>query len=544
MLAGLVLALPACEPAPDVPATVPVDAPAADPLRPLSPAQYAASLTQLLGPEVVAEAAEDLAAIPPLGGKGRLEAEVLDVSQAAADAMARAAERVAHAAAATPERLARLAPCLAAPTWDPACGAAFVQRFGRLTHRRPLTADETAHYQAGFETGRQGSVAEAVELTLYALLSSPRFLYRVEDGGPLAPGAADVAQLTSYEQVTRLAFMLLGSTPSEQLLDAAATAPRFDAAALEALTATLASSGVRAPLERFFAQWLGLDSVPDLPYPPGFVDPFLLDGLQDDMRAEVTDFLARQLLDRPGTLADLLTTPDAWLRSASLATLYGLTLADAGPGGRLQITDGTRAGLLTLPGMLRGLGEFPSPVPRGLRILDALLCRPVPIPDPATLPEAALALPDANGELTNRQRWEHKTSSGACAQCHADIHAVGFALEHYDTLGRYRDQENTLSVMWPTPRYAPVDSRTVLTLDGEPVPIADARALSAALAASPEVHRCVAQWWFREALGRRPEAADQAVIQALADRIARDPLIASLHALATTAALQLRRIPE
>ncbi len=544
----LVLALTSggCQGSEDPPPTS-VNAPSADPLRPLTPAQYAASLTTIFGPEVASEASVELAAIPPIAAKGRLDAEVLDVSRASEDAVARAAERVAHAAASTDQRRAALLPCLANSPPAQSCVAQFVAKYGRLTHRRPLTEVETAEYLTLFRTVQATSPEQAIELSLYAMLLSPRFRYRVEDGGSLLQGTTDVARLTPYEQVSRLSFLLLGSTPSEQLLDLAAGEPPEGSSNVGAWADALVNRpGFTWPgLSRFFEQWLGFRNTPELPYPPGYVDPFVLAGLHDDMLAEVRDVLNRHVFQQDSTLADLLTTPDAWLRSPGLATIYGRTMADGGEGGRRPITDGTRAGLLTLPGMLRGLGEFPSPVPRGLRVLDAFLCRPIPIPDPATLPEAALALPESNGELTNRQRWEAKASGPSCAQCHTDLHAVGFALEHYDTLGRYRTEENTLGVLWPGQgQMAGIDARTVLMLDGAPVAIDGAMSLSRALAASPEVHRCVASWWYREVAGHAPSDADAPLIDELAARIATEPFTAALRSITGSAAFQLRRIPE
>ena len=434
--------------------------------------------------------------------------------------------------------------CLSDPQ-DRECAAQLIARIGRLLYRRPLTPEEQQEYLDIHALGAQGSATEAVELALYAMLLSPRFLYRVEDGGPPVPGAPDLYALTSYEQVTRLSFALLGTGPSEDLLDRAATADALSPGALQELAVGMAGDASRAPLLRFYDEWLGLLDVPDLPYPPGFVEPYYVEGLYDDMLAEVRAFLERITLDRAGSLRDLLTEPEAELRSPGLAHMYGLTMADAGPYGIRRIEDGTRAGLLTLPGLLRGAGEFPSPVLRGVALLRTFLCQPVPTPAPGSLPSGALAVPLPDPTLTNRQRWDKKTGIAPCTSCHEAVNALGFAFEHYDPLGRYRALESPLGVLWGSDQQMlPIDARSEVPLDGTLVPVDGVVELSEALAASPQVHRCVASWWFRQVLGRQPEADDDTVLQTLADRLADGPMVEALRAIVSTAAFTYRRVPR
>jgi hypothetical protein len=206
-----------------------------------------------------------------------------------------------------------------------------------------------------------------------------------------------------------------------------------------------------------------------------------------------------------GSLPKLLTSTTTWLNEP-LAALYGAS-GVTGLGFQRTAVDGaTRAGLLTQASILSLTSDAneSSPAWRGVFIDRKLLCLEIP-PPPTGLAE----LPPAMAGQTNRQRYEMAIGAGPqCVACHTYIEGVGFGLEHFDAIGRYRETDNQ----------QPIDATGAVRVpDGQMTRFNGAVDLSAKLAASTAVRDCVAKQWFRFALSRDETEDDACSLRAIQD---------------------------
>jgi hypothetical protein len=218
-------------------------------------------------------------------------------------------------------------------------------------------------------------------------------------------------------------------------------------------------------------------------------------------------FVEKTIFDGDGTLGALLTSNTTWI-NAPLADLYGVP-APTGDGFTQTALDPTqRGGILTLSGFLASHAHpvDPSPVLRGVFILDRMLCAPPPPPPPNVPLTPPTAEPGVR--TTNRQRFDEHAKSPVCAGCHTRIDGVGFPYESFDSLGHFRTQDNGV----------PVDPTGQLMGAGaSDGPVANAIDLGHKLASSDAVLRCAAKQWFRYAYGRTELEGDAPALSALGD---------------------------
>ncbi|HEY8505714.1 MAG TPA: DUF1588 domain-containing protein, partial [Gemmataceae bacterium] len=168
---------------------------------------------------------------------------------------------------------------------------------------------------------------------------------------------------------------------------------------------------------------------------------------------------------------------DTLYLNGRLARLYGADLPPDAPFTKVPLGPGERAGVLSHPYLLAAFAytETSSPIHRGVFLARSVLGRPLRPPPEAFSPLA----PDLHPDLTTRERVALQTRPQACMSCHGMINPLGFTLERFDAIGRYREEENG----------KPIDaSGTYQTLAGETVKFGGARDLAAFLADSPEVH--------------------------------------------------------
>jgi len=350
---------------------------------------------------------------------------------------------------------------------DPACIDTWLSAFGKRAHRRPLADDERDRLRALFDevTAADGRNV-AVAATVQALLLSPRFGFHVEeldeDGRP-----------DDYAIASRLSFLLWSSAPDEALLDAARRGVLRDRAERTAQAERmLMDPRAAATMVRMVRELLDLEALASVDP----IDPRWSASLRAEMDAEIDRFIETTVFAQDGTLAALLTS--RWVDAGpQLAALYGIAAGTD----ELPVE---RAGLVTRAGFLAGMtsGASPSPVRRGLVVLDRLACTAI-APPPPDVPE----IPAGDAGLTNRDRYEQHTADPSCAGCHLQIDPIGFALEHFDAIGAYRSVDNG----------QPIDaSGAVLG-----VAIDGAFELSTALADSDVVATCAVTQWLRFGLG-------------------------------------------
>lgn len=382
---------------------------------------------------------------------------------------------------------------------EDACADAFIASFGRRAFRRPLADDELAAYQQ-FQRGHKDSYgfAKSIELVVATMLQSPSFLYRVELGMP-DPVDSGALRLTPYETATRLSYLLWGTMPDDDLLDAAASGQLDSSTQVRAMAESMIDDerGARA-LQDFHVQWARVASVPTLHKNATEYTPAIGDAMLTELRMFVDDVVR----DGDGTLAALLTSPTSFVDS-ELATFYGI----AAPGGtgftRVELDPTRASGILTQGALLAALAHEaqPSPVYRGKFVLEQLLCSPPPPPPD----DVDTSLPAPDPTKTLREQLEQLTSVAPCSGCHSIINPPGFAFDHYDAVGRWRDDDRGL----------PIDTTGKLMgtdVDGE---FADHVELAAMLAGSAKVRQCMVTHWFHYAYGRGEGELDSCSVDQL-----------------------------
>ena len=333
---------------------------------------------------------------------------------------------------------------VAAETSAEACAARIIERLARLAFRRPVDAADLAPLEAFFEQGRSAAIAAGdvagsfdagVQLAVKRLLVSPEFLFRVETTPPDAgPGPYDVSDLTL---ATRLSFFLWSSIPDEELLAAAeAGTLGTDAELARQVRRMLADPRSQAFVENFAGQWLFLRNL-EATVPVQSIFPDFDDTLRQGLRRETELFFA-SIVAEDRSVTDLLTADYTYVNER-VARHYGMPDVKGSHFRRVQYPqNGPRAGLLG-HGSILAVTSYPdrtSPVIRGKWILENLLGAPPPDPPPDV--PGLVETDGAGSALSMRERLARHRDNPSCASCHALMDPLGFALENFDAIGRYR----------------------------------------------------------------------------------------------------------
>jgi len=293
--------------------------------------------------------------------------------------------------------------------------------------KKPLELYATTKAAEGFDAG--------IEMGLSAVLSSPEFLFRIERD-PAKVSAGGVYPISDVELASRLSFFLWSSIPDDELIDLAARGDLDKPAVLQRqVTRMLADPRSRNLVTNFASQWLhlrNLDSMtPDMRLFPDFDD-----NLRQAFRQE-TEMLVDSVIRENRSVLDLLSANYTFVNER-LAKHYGIPNIYGSRFRRIEFgEDGTRGGLLR-QGSILLVTSYPtrtSPVIRGKWILDNLLGVPPP-PPPAMVP--ALENTKVRKNATIRERLSLHRANPTCAGCHKLMDPIGFALENYDAVGRWR----------------------------------------------------------------------------------------------------------
>jgi hypothetical protein len=480
--------------------------------------QYQRSVTDIFGEALVADVNFDL--LPADGRIGRFESNAdLVVNVDTVDAYRIVAEDVGEAAGA-------VATTLIGCDESPECVAAFITAYGRRIYRRPLAGGEVdAIVEFWNATRSEGSLADAMRLTVTALLQTPDFLYRLEKGEPGDDG--DVRRLTGEEVASRLSFFLWQSGPDDELLDAAAAG---DLDTSEGLLAEaerlLADSRTDDTLVRFHTTWLGIDALEtqlvDLERFPEY------DALRDDMLDETRRFILHVFREDDASLTTLFSA-DYSFASPELASFYGDGVASVDTDGRIALDGAQRRGLLTQASYLTSHARSPerAPIYRGRSLLVDVFCKQLVPPDNV---DTAI---EFDTTRPGREQIENATAGPACSGCHQLINPLGFLFENYDGIGQWRTKDGEYDVE--------AAAEVVGTdIDGA---YANATELALRLGESPDVAACVTRQWMRFALSR-PEGPEDEVSIAAARENAAGDLGAMIVAITQTDSFRYRRIPS
>ncbi|CAN5222223.1 hypothetical protein BH10PLA2_BH10PLA2_14670 [soil metagenome] len=306
-------------------------------------------------------------------------------------------------------------------------------------YRRPVKAADIERVLPFYKEARtSGDFDGGIESALSAILVSREFLFRVEtDPAALAPHT--VYRISDLELATRLSFFLWSSIPDEELLEVASRGELHQPKVLAQQTRRmLADSRSRALVTNFADQWLYLRNLESIT-PDGRLFPDFDDNLRQALRRE-TELLFEEIVRENRSVLDLLKADHTWLNER-LAKHYGIPNVYGTRFRRVDVpADSERGGLLRQGSILTvtSYATRTSPVLRGKWILENLLGSPPP-PPPPNVPTLDDNIVSAN--LPVRERLMQHRANTACATCHNVIDPVGFSLENFDAVGRWRATE-------------------------------------------------------------------------------------------------------
>ncbi|PHS01802.1 MAG: hypothetical protein COA78_22225 [Blastopirellula sp.] len=313
-----------------------------------------------------------------------------------------------------------------------------LQRFASRAFRRPVTSDELTGYMQLFQRGHQrgDSFKQSIKLALSAILVSPNFLFRVE----LGPLPEDEFELNDYQLASRLSYFLWMSMPDEELSELAAKNQLSKPKVLERQVVRMLKDPKAAAFTRQFAShWLGIGALGQTvgPDPKKFKE--FTPELQEAALEETYLFFDTVVRDNR-SLLELIDSKQTYL-NRELAEFYGIKGVDSDELQLVDIQDPNRGGLLGMSSVLTStsLPLRTSPVIRGKWVLETLLGEEVPPPDPnaGELPKNAA---DRKGQ-TLREVFELHRSAPQCAACHQAMDPIGFGLENFDAIGRFRTKQ-------------------------------------------------------------------------------------------------------
>jgi len=336
---------------------------------------------------------------------------------------------------------------------ESACAKRILATVARRAFRQPVIDADVQLLTTFYETGRQnGGFDAGIEQGLARVLVDPRFVFRLERE-PAGTVEEKPYRISDLELASRLSFFLWSSIPDDQLLDVAVAGKLHEPAVLEQQTRRmLADSKARALVTNFGGQWLYLRELKNArPETTGFSE-----NLRQSLRRE-TEMLLESIVREDRSVIDLLNA-DYTFVDETLARHYGIPSVRGSRFRRVAVTDEARRGLLGHGSFLlvTSVANRTSPVSRGKWVLENLLgvAPPLPPPNVPAIDES----PEAAKASSLRQKMEIHRGNPTCAACHRIMDPIGFTLENFDLVGRWRTRDGN----------APIDATSEL-FDGTPL---------------------------------------------------------------------------
>jgi len=465
--------------------------PASTALVRLTNSEYSQTVSDLLGEPPDAAARYHFPDDPQEHGFDNNVA-LLHVSPVHADKYATAAETIAAATFAAPDRRARVLTCNPA-TGGATCLNTFVRTMGRRAFRHVLSDDEV-NQLVGVATGAASMTdpTSGPRIALTAMLQAPDFLYRVQVG-VADPGRPGIVGLDGFEMATRLSYFLLGTTPDDALLDKAAAGNLSTPNGIKGIVQEmLADPRSRLGIKRFYGQWLPLSLISG---PTAQADRLPHgDAVLAATMAEETSRFVDNVLWNGGSVLDLLTAPYTFVET-TLAKNYGLPAVTGWT--RVDFPAGSqRLGILTQGTFLAAgsHGTRPSNTRRGEMVREQLLCQNIPSPPPGV----NATIPSPTPGETERQTFARHTTDPTCAGCHGLMDPIGFGLSGFDEMGAIRTTDTNGQ---PISVAGSINGMTPPDFNGP-------AELAKKIAASPAFRTCFATELFRYVFGRTETAQD------------------------------------
>jgi hypothetical protein len=472
-------------------------------VRRLTEAQYRATIADIFAPDIAIvgrferELREDgLIAI----GTSNAGMSAFSVEQYDASARGVAKQVVSK------ERREQLVPCRpqSETAFDKSCATQFIQHYGTLLFRRPITSQETKRFvdMARMASDGLGSFYSGLEFSLAGMLVEPDFLLRIERLQS-SPKHRDEDRLDPYSQAERLSFFLTNSTPDRELLRAAGAGELDSQAGLaRQVDRLMASPRYTQAVRAFFEDMLHFENFEDVAKDP-IIYPAYNSIVARDAQEQTLRTITNHLVTKRGDYRELFTMQDTFV-TRPLGTIYAMPVATRnGWEQKAFASSSGRAGILTDVAFL-ALNSHPgrsSPTLRGRAIREIFMCQKVPDPPP-DVNFAAVDLSASNPDQpTARHRLEAHRTQPICAGCHSLMDPLGLTLESFDGVGAFRSKENG----------AVIDLSG--SLDGHE--FTGATGLGQALHDSPMTSYCVVEKLYRSAVGRNTADEEQRFVVTL-----------------------------
>jgi hypothetical protein len=379
---------------------------------------------------------------PPQRGFARTTNE-LYFGNPSVDVVSIAGPYSAKAASDTPSRRAVFS-CRPTSGSEERCARAILSRLARRAYRRPLTDRDLETLLGFYRTGYSEEGFEAgIQRALRRILASPSFVFRIEREPANTPAGA-VYRIDDVSLASRLSFFLWSSIPDEELLDVAERGTLSTPVVLEQqVRRMLRDPRSDALIDNFATQWLSLGKlsgvVPDVDAYPEFDE-----NLRDAFREETRLFINSQLREDRG-VGELLTANYTYVNER-LARHYQIPNVYGSHFRRVTFPDGRRGGLLG-HGSVLTVTSYPnrtSPVLRGRWLLENVLGAPPP-PPPPDVPSLQEGSADGRPRSVREQMEAHRKNP-SCAVCHVRMDPLGFSLENFDALGKWRTTVDDLPI--------------------------------------------------------------------------------------------------
>jgi len=383
---------------------------------------------------------------------------------------------------------------------DDACARQFIERYGELLFRRPLTESETLARlkTASMGAKQSGDFYAGLKLALTSLLVAPEFLFRVETAEP-DPANRWQYRLDAYTKAARVSFLLWDSAPDHELLAAARSGAIHTEAGLKQQITRLTSSphfedGVRA----FFMDMVQLDGFENLVKDPSIYPKFnqkVAESAREQTLKTVIDLLVHKKRD----YREIFISNETFI-NRPLASVYRVPFASAfsssSSGDWIPYSfpqSSERSGILTEVSFL-SLFAHPgssSPTRRGIKVHEIFMCEPTPDP-PANVDFSRV---QATNKGTIRSRLLDHMNNPGCSGCHRRTDPPGLALEHFDGLGEMRTMEN--------------GSKIDVSADLYGAKFEGAQGLGKFLHDDPRVPACLVSNVYAYGVGRKPDYQDE-----------------------------------
>lgn len=485
------------------------------PLRRLSVQQYTNVLRDLFGSGAVDQVSSSLALVP-FDGEDEKSFSQMDMrlAQRHVDAFFAVADGVSGAAVADSDQMSSMLGSCATDI-DQQCFEGFVRTFGSRVYRRPLTADEVNGYLELFDA--EGP-AQSVQDALLVMLMAPSFLYHMETEGTVN---GNRLTLEPFALASRLSFHFWQTMPDAELFQAADDGSLMTEDGYREQVDRLASDPrTQDTVRQFFSEWYRLGGFIGFVQNPQFerfVEGVEIAGLYEEMVAEAQRLVDYYTWDVDGSYQDILTSSLSFALDERLAAIYGVPVWD-GVGEPPSLPSGERSGLLTRAAFLVSGDANTNPFKRGAFIRKHVLCDP--LTQPTNLPPGSLAPPDADPERTTRERFSDKVADQPCLGCHAQFSDLGYVLESYDGLGRYRTEEEIFDDMGEWIATLPVDSTGMPRIDFEgDTEVSGPVEMLEEIASNEKATACFARHYFRYTYRRNERTSDGCSLASIRDAV-------------------------